>query len=50
MVNLNDKKKQKDQNKDDQFKLVNSQIDLESIDDKSKVCLFIKHDPTLDLK
>lgn len=23
---------------------------MESIDDKSKVCLFIKHDPTLDLK
>ena len=29
---------------------MNSQIDMESIDDKSRVCLFIKHDPSVDLK
>jgi len=23
---------------------------MESIDDKSRVCLFVKHDPSLDLK
>ena len=27
-----------------------SHIDLESIDDKSKLALFVKHDPSLDLK
>jgi len=29
---------------------VNSQIDLESIDDKSKVCLFVRHSPKINLK
>lgn len=31
-------------------KLVGSQIDIESTDDKSKVALFVKHDPSVDLK
>ena len=35
---------------DGSSKLVNSQIDMESIDDKSRVCLFIKHDANVDLK
>ena len=34
----------------DPNKLVTSQIDMESIDDKSRVCLFVKHDASLDLK
>jgi hypothetical protein len=28
----------------DSNKLINSQIDIESTDDKSKVALFVKHD------
>ncbi len=28
----------------------NSQIDLESIDDKSRVCMFVKHSVKLNLK
>ena len=30
--------------------MVTSQIDMESIDDKSRICLFIKHDAGVDLK
>lgn len=46
--NWEDKKKAGEQNKPNQ--LITSQIDMESIDDKSKICLFIKHDATVDLK
>ena len=44
-----DKNKQKKEEVDPN-KLVGSQIDMESIDDKSKVALFVKHDPSVDLK
>ena len=30
--------------------LCTSQIDMESVDDKSRVALFVKHDPSVDLK
>ena len=42
--------KNKKQERVDPNKLVGSQVDIESIDDKSKVCLFIKHDASVDLK
>ena len=34
----------------DSGKLITSQIDMESIDDKSKFALFIKHTADVDLK
>ena len=34
----------------DSGKLVTSQIDMESIDDKSKIAFVVKHEPNLDLK
>ena len=43
----NDSKKSKEIR---EGQLTTSQIDMESVDDKSRVALFVKHDPSLDLK